>query len=955
MVLRRSKDPQLPASKRLSLNEIRSRLAKFAVDYRDVKNEKQHTGDFWKAFMRCYGIEDSFLHGVTFEYPAKRSDTGGLGFIDVFMPGKYLIEQKTDGKIVKAKGTELSNAEQQAHAYLTGGTITEAQMPRWVVTSDFGTVQITDMSVTRQSPVRTKTIRTADIADYAETFLFLTGEDVESLIIEDQIEASVTAARLMGDLYAAITGDDDTDGTEVENAEDEDELTMRASVLLTRLLFLMFGDDAGLWRRGLFGRFIQSRTAKDGTDLGQQLAALFLVLDTPEPRPKRMDEELREFPYVNGDLFKRGETDMMWFDTAMRDALLAACAFDWSRISPAVFGSLFQTVKSKAARRGDGEHYTSEANILKTIRPLFLDDLRRRLDAANTKPALEALHAELATYRYVDPACGCGNFLIVAYREMRALELDLLVKLKTKRGTEDHLMLDPGGLLSVRLDQFYGIELNWWPAKIAETAMYLVDHQANRQMEKALGIVPNRLPIEIAANIHHDNALTADWDDLLPGPEHRVLMFGNPPFLGDHTRDSEQLGQLQTAWGGNKQLSRLDFVTGWHAKAMRYLAKRKGEFAFVTTNSIVQGDQVHRLFDPLYEAGWLIKFAHRTFAWNSETAAKDRAAVHCVIVGFTRDQGCKPRLFEYPAIKGDAVEVPVKRINGYLVDGPDISVPKRSKPLSPALDAVHYGSKPTDDGQLVVTADQYPEVAKDPVAAKYLRRYVGSKELINNRDRWCLWMKDLVPGDIDRSPVLTARVSAVQAFRSISKAASTRDYPHHHLFRQIGQPTVAYLAIPEVFSNNRPYATAARLDADVIASNKIYVCPDPDGFAFAIISSSMYLAWQKTVGGRLKSDPSFSSTIVWNNLPLPGVEPALRTKIADAGKAVLDARAKDARSLAEQYRPLGMSPDLVDAHRALDRVVDRAFGAPRGTNTEAARQKVLFQRYLELTEEGSGR
>lgn len=635
-------------TKRLSLNEIRTRVAKFVVDYKDVKNEKQHTGDFWKAFMRCYGVEDSFLHGVTFEYPAKRSDTGGIGYIDVFMPGRYLIEQKTDGKIKRPKSGGESNAEQQASAYLTGGTITPAQMPRWVITSDFATIQVTDLSVSRKSPMRTKTIRATDLIDHVEMFLFLTGQDTDVLIAEEQAEASVAAARLMGDLYAALTGDADTEGTEIKDPEEEDAATMEASILLTRLLFLMFGDDAGLWKSGLFLDFIETRTAVDGSDLGPQLTALFNVLDTPEPRDKRIDEALREFPHVNGALFAHDDTKMMWFDKPMRDALIEACKFDWSRISPAVFGSLFQTVKSKAARRFDGEHYTSEANILKILRPMFLDGFRARLEAANTKPLLEALHEELRNYRYVDPACGCGNFLIVAYREMRALELDLLVKLQTMRKKDLELILDPSDLLNVRLDQFSGIELNWWPAKIAETAMFLVDHQANQQMAKTLGYTPNRLPIKIAANIHHTNALLADWDSILPGTGVQVFMFGNPPFLARKRTTAAQKAELASAWGV-ANTGHLDFVTAWHAKALSYLSSRNGEFGFVTTNSISQGEPVADLFPRIWEAGWRIKFAHRTFAWDSESAAKDKAAVHCVIIGFTRDPKTKPRLFNYPA------------------------------------------------------------------------------------------------------------------------------------------------------------------------------------------------------------------------------------------------------------------------------------------------------------------
>lgn len=939
----------MPASsKRLSLNEIRTRIAKFVVDYKDVKNEKQHTGDFWRDFMRCYGIDSSFLHGVVFEYPARRSDTGGQGYIDVFMPGRYLIEQKSEGKISRPLGNEWSNAEQQAHAYLTGGDITREQRPRWLVTSDFATLQVTDLSAKREDPTRTLTIATRDLIDHVETFLFLAEDDADALIAEEQAEASIRAAKLMGELYAAMTGDDDT-SEDIEDPEQEDAETMEASILLTRLLFLLYGDDANLWKRGAFQRFIEGRTAEDGSDLGAQLAALFDVLNTPETRrDKRIDEAMTEFPYVNGALYA-DPGKMTFFDSKMRSALVAACRFDWSRISPAVFGSLFQTVKSKAARRSDGEHYTSEANILKTLRPLFIDEFRSRLEAANTKPALEKLHAELKTLRYVDPACGCGNFLIVAYREMRALELDLLVKLQTKRGKDTDLILDPSDMLNVRLDQFYGIELNWWPAKIAETAMFLVDHQANQRMAKVLGFTPNRFPIETAANITHTNALTTDWREALPGASHRLFVFGNPPFLGRKVTDPAQKRELRQAWGVTNP-GHLDFVTSWHAKTLGYLADKNGEFGFVTTNSITQGEPVADLFSKISEQGWRIKFAHRPFAWRSESAAKDTAAVHCVIIGFTRDTSAKPRLFDYPSPDSAPVERLATGINGYLVDGPPVYATRRSEMLSPELPPLGYGSMPNDGGNLIISAAAYDEVVADPVAAKYVRKFIGATELINNKDRWCLWLTDLDPGDVGRSPVLRERLEAVKSVRLASKNPDT--WPHAetpHLFWFINQRDVPYLCIPAHFSENRRYATVARFEPDVIAGNANFTCPDPDGFGFGIISSAMFMAWQRTVGGRLGSSLRFSGTLVWNNLPLPPVPAALRQQIIAAGKAVLAARAlRPERSLAEHYHPLAMDQTLVDAHRALDRLVDRAFGATRGVKSEADRQAVLFARYAEL-------
>ncbi|MGJ9413964.1 class I SAM-dependent DNA methyltransferase [Aeromicrobium sp. CF4.19] len=940
----------MPTTKRLSLNEIRARLAKFAVDYKSVKTEKQHTSDFWKALMRCYGVEDSYLHGVTFEYPAFRSDTGGQGYIDVFMPGQYLIEQKTDGKIIKAKGAAESNAENQAKAYLTGGTITKQQMPRWVVTSDFTSIQITDLSASRNSPVRTTTFATADLAEHVEALLFLTGEG-DALIAEEQAEASKEAAALMGDLYAALTGDDDTPADNVIDPEDEDLSTMEASILLTRLLFLMFGDDADLWPRGLFHDFVLNRTAADGSDLGQQLTALFHVLDTPEQkRDKRTDEAFLQFPHVNGALFDMASTKMLWFDTAMRDALLAACQFDWSRISPAVFGSLFQTVKSKKDRGSDGEHYTSEANILKTIGPMFLDDFRTRLDAANTKPQLEALHNEFRNLRYVDPACGCGNFLIVAYREMRALELDLLVKLRAKTGRENELMMDPSDLLHVRLDQFYGIEINWWPAKIAETAMFLIDHQANRQMQKRLGFTPNRLPIEIAASIRHANALTTDWALLLPAPGPRIFMFGNPPFLGRKERSKEQGQQLAEVWGV-KSAGHLDFVTAWFIKAAQFLKERDGEFALVATNSITQGEPVARLFDGLADLGWRIRFAHRSFQWTNDSASKERAIVHVVIIGFTKDAQAKQRLFAYETLKSAPHEVPVKRtVNAYAVDGPNHIARRRSSPLSPSLPAIEYGSMPNDGGHLLINPADYEDVMADAVAAKYVRKFVGAKELVQDTERWCLWLTDLVPSDVAKSPVLRERLAAVRKTRLESTNPDT--WPHAetpHLFWFRNQPTVPYLCVPSTVSENRPYFPTARFGPDVITSNAANVCPDSEGFVFALISSKMFLTWQQTVGGRLKSDLRFSNTLVWNNFPAPKVDQATRTLIISAGKKVLGARAlHPSRSLAEHYTEFVMDADLLAAHRDLDKMVDKAFGCAKRNPAFGDRQSVLFERFAEL-------
>lgn len=923
-------------SKPLSLNEIRTRIDRFVFEWKDETSERAEAQTFWNELLDCFGI--SRRRVAVFEQRARRASTGNSGRIDVFWPGVLIAEHKSAGEMKKDR------AYKQASDYLEGGDISDPAFPRYIITSDFQNFRVTDL----EAPVdqQTVTFPLTDLAKHINHLSWIAGYSSRRFSTEEAEAASIKAAKIMSDLYVALAGDLDTELVIDESEEDQKSLT--ASVLLTRLLFLLYGDDAGLWEKGLFDEFLRNRTVDDGSDLGSQLNTLFDILNTPEDkRDDRANPEFLAFPYVNGDLYAKREPTQ-FFDSKMRSALMAAADFDWTSISPAVFGSLFQSVKSKEARRSDGEHYTTEENILKTIEPLFLDDVRAKVKASwNSANRLRELHNSFANFRYLDPACGCGNFLIVAYREMRRIELEVLVRLRELEGNKGQWAFEDEVELKVSLDQFHGIEINWWPAKIAETAMFLVDHQANREMVEALGESPTRLPIKKAAQIHHGNALRLDWKTLLP-PSDSTLVFGNPPFLGDHTRGEEQLADLQVAWGQNKQLSRLDFVTGWHAKAMDYFRNHKGIFGFVTTNSITQGDQAHRLFEPLRAAGWQIKFAHRTFAWNSEAPGK--AGVHCVIVGFTKSRESQPRLFDYATPKSKPVEVHANHINPYLVDGPDVHIPKRTEPLSSELSIAAKGSMPTDDGNFMISPEDYDQVMADPVAAKYVRRFVGASELIHGTDRWCLWLKDADPNDISKSKIISGRVRAVRDFRSESKAASTRNYPHHHLFRQFGQPEGHYLCIPAHVSEARRYYPTGRFDSSVINGNANFSAPDPDGFLFAIISSSMFLTWQKAVGGTLESRLRFSSTIVWNNLPLPPMDAKTRSQVVAAGEAVLSARAEHPeRSLAEHYNPLAMDPALVTAHDKLDAVVDRAFGAKKTCTSERERQEILFARYLELT------
>lgn len=900
--------------------------------------EKSFAQQFWSDLLRSFDIIPERID--LFERDAVRASTGNTGYIDFFWSNVAIGEAKSLGR-------DLNAAFEQALDYLRGGSVGQHEWPKFVIVTDFENLRLDRLG----DDPWTLHFNIDDLSQHMDQLLFFAG--AESITKAEEEEASIRAAELMAGLFTAAAGDEvDVDVSEEAptNQEEEELATQEASILMTRLLFLLYGDDAGLWESDLFHRWVEFDTTAD--NLGPQLSALFTVLNTPENRRRNLPDTLARFPYVNGGIFDDSAAPVFLTDD-MRDALLAACRFRWTQISPAIFGAMFQLVKSKEARRGDGEHYTSEQNILKTLGPLFLDGYRKRADRmiaakSTSLKELTEFQEELASNIYLDPACGAGNFLNVAYAKLREIETDIIVA-KWQRG---HMT----GMLDVTLDQrltidrFYGFEINWWPAKIAETAMFLVDHQANRRLALAIGEAPERLPIKITAHIIHHDALSLDWNSVIPRTTGHTFVFGNPPFLGDHTRTKEQLALMQRAWGDTKQLSRLDFVTSWHALTLRLLDNRRGEWAFVTTNSIVQGDQTARLFAPIFEARWRIKFAHRTFRWDSE--APGVAAVHCVIVGFTRDKSAKPKLYAYESVKSDPELVSgVKTINAYLVDGPNFLVEKRSTPLSPDMPEVEYGSKPVDGGNLVVTPAQYAEVMADPVMVPFVRPYIGSKELIKGHQRWCLWLPDMDPSLPAKSAELRRRLRGVEAERLASKAPTTRDYARFpHLFRQIGivseKPLVG---IPEVSSENRRYLPVGHLEPGTIISNKVYGAEDPDGMVFAIASSSMFITWMKTVGGRMKSDPSFSSTVTWNNFPLPHLELSERKAIIVAGQKILAARAlQPAWTLEKHYSPLAMSTALVKAHDALDSFVDKAIGAPRRCRDERERQHYLFEAFAGL-------
>lgn len=904
--------------------------------------EKSHAQQFWSDLLRCFGVIPERID--LFERDAARASTGNTGYIDLFWSGVVLGEAKSLGR-------DLDAAFSQALDYLAGGSIEQHEWPKHVLVSDFEYLRLTKLGDDGWTQVFT----IDELPDHIDQLMFLAGQETITKAEEEQ--ASIHASKIMANLYSVMLGEDADENVGDDaptDPEEEDWQVQKTSVFLTRILFLLYGDDAGLWNEAdLFYRFVLYDTT--GDNLGAQLNMLFQVLNTPENKRARVPDSMAKFPYVNGSLFSDA-MPMEFFDAEMREALLSACRFHWTRISPAIFGSMFQLVKSKEARRGDGEHYTPEKNILKVIEPLFLTGLRneasRLIRTKNTSIAdLRRFRDSLAEMIFCDPACGAGNFLIVAYRELRKIETEIIVAIREREG-QTTASLDVSLDQKLTINQFHGFELNWWPAKIAETAMFLVDHQANRELALRIGDAPNRLPIKITAHIHHGNALAMAWDVNLPRTSGMTYVFGNPPFIGQYTKTKEQTEDMKRVWGADYD-GYLDYVTGWHAKAKDLLSSRPGEFAYVTTNSITQGQPVPALFRPLFDAGWIIKFAHRTFAWDSEAPGK--AAVHCVIVGFTKNKRAKKQLWDYPSAKGDPVAVPVEHgINAYLVDAPNVLITKRSRVLSPQLGSVVYGSKPVDGGNLIVEVDDYAAVSADPVAAKYLRPFKGARELLHGLDRWCLWMADddFNPADIQRSPILKQRIEACREFREASTEAGDafklRGMPH--LFRpNSARPKVPYLCIPAHVSENRKFFLSQRFEPEVICGNANFQTSDEDGLQFGLISSSMFITWQRTVGGRLKSDLRFANTLTWNTFPVPELSDKQRDAIIKAGQKVLDARAlHPERSLADHYNPLAMDPVLVKAHDGLDREVDKAFGAPRKLTIERQRQELLFSNYVKL-------
>jgi len=716
-------------------------------------------------------------------------------------------------------------------------------------------------------------------------------------------------------------------------------------VYLVRLLFCLFADDTGIFNQGIFWEYIDLHTKEDGSDLAMHIASIFQVLNTSEAkRLKNLDENLTQFPYINGKLFEES-LPLASFDSKMRVMLLEACAFDWGKISPAIFGSMFQAVMNPKERRNLGAHYTSEKNIQKVIKPLFLDDLSREFEKikGNRNKLLE-FHKKIANLYFLDPACGCGNFLIITYRELRDLEILVLQELN-KTG---QLVTDISAIIQVDVNQFAGIEYDEFAVRVAEVAMWLIDHQMNIKVSNTFGQYFVRLPLKKAAKIVNGNALRIDWEEVI-SKEKLNFILGNPPFVGHHYQNFDQKEDLKLVLDKIIGSGVMDYVSAWFYKSAQFIQNTKIKVGLVATNSISQGEQSSILWNVLInEFNISIHFAHRTFKWSNE--AKGNAAVHCVIIGFASFEANEKYIFDYQTITSEPLLIKAKNINPYLINANNILVFNRKYPLCNVPNMM-YGNKPTDGGNFILSEEEKNTlVSKNPLLIKFIRPFISAREFLNGGKKWCLWLLDIKPNELKNIPEILERVEAVKQFRSKSIAASTRNYSYHCLFRQITQPKSDYILVPRTTSENRKYIPIGFFTADNIVSDTCQAIPNGDLYLFGILTSEMHMAWVKYVCGRLKSDYRYSKDIVYNNYPFPETATEKQKQTVETcAQAVLDTRAKyPDSSLADLYDPLTMPPDLIKAHQKLDKAVDLCYRPQRFTS-ELNRIEYLFELYEKLT------
>ena len=926
----------------LDYQHIREQLHRIIHDYKDAEGyERGQSQNFWTQIFNAYGVSGQ-VQLKAFEHRLK--DDKSQKYVDAFIPKLVMIEQKS-------RGLDLNKAYNQVSKYYE--RLSAADKPRYIVLSNFDELWLYDI----ENPLNIKEYKCllADLPKNAEWLDFLAPNAAMAEIVEEN-PINRQATEMIAKLHQAFISD----------GVNADELAL----FLTRLIFCFFADDTGIFgQKNLLDGLLTNEARSDGSNLNEVFTTLFDTLNTKD-RSSRLPESYAAFAYINGGLFSQS-IRIPYFDENLYNLVVQCNNLDWSEISPAIFGSMFQSVldiddsaTSDDKRREFGAHYTSEKNILKVINSLFLQELRDEFSkCAKDKPRALKLYEKLPTLKFFDPACGCGNFLIIAYRELRLLENQLIAQIYgDQRG-----LLDISSMCQVTVEQFYGIEIEPHAAHIARVAMWITDHQLNQATAERFGTTRPTTPIVYSPHITEGNALQIDWEDVLAANECNFVM-GNPPFIGCNNQSKEQNKDIAYVANEIKGHKSLDYVAGWYIKAMHYMQSvtkqnHHIETGFVSTNSIVQGGQVAILWQYLLkECEGYINFAHHTFKWTNE--GKGVAAVHCVIIGYSLSERKEKTIFSYDDIAGEPKPNKAKQINGYLVDAPLVFFDKSKKQVSNEI-LMGFGSMANDGGHLLLSHEEYLDlIAEEQLAKKYLRPFLGSREFLNNIKRWCLWFSDKditeVVIDLRSMPLVNKRLEGVKSSRLSSSRSSTFKLASTpHLFGEIRQPKEgSYLLIPRVSSEDRYYLPIGFLNSEIICSDAAFTLPNANLYHFGALSSSMHNAFMRLVAGRLKSDYRYSNSIVYNNFPYPfdakdEDSKTIKAKdaIGSAAQAVLDARkyyqdsSEDAPTLAKLYNTYMIDPypELTKAHIALDKLVDKAYGY-KGKGDDASRVEFLLKR-----------
>jgi len=913
---------------RLSWNEVQVRAFKFAEKWRDASYEKGETQSFYNDFFDVFGVQHRSV--ARYEQHVQLLNNRS-GYIDLFWPGVLIIEQKSAGR-------DLEAAKEQAGKYFD--SLPESQLPQYILVSDFQTFELIDLDERE-----TISFHLHEFPSHVEAFGFIRG--VRRRAFRDQDPANIRAAELVGRLHDML----DEAGYRGHDLER----------LLVRIVFCLFADDTGIFEpRDLFLDYLMERTPKDGSFLGEWLVHLLQVINTPESaRMSSMDKDLKRFPYINGDLFKDA-VRIPSFNSVMRQALIDASLFDWSSISPAIFGSLFQSVMDPAKRRELGAHYTSEKNILKVIEPLFMDDFRQEFyrlkSRKDTRRATELrkFQHKLGQMKFFDPACGCGNFLIIAYRELRLLEIEVLKELYPESEGNRQMEMIASDLSLINVDQFYGIEIHEFPARIAETALWMMDHIMNNHLSMEFGQTYTRIPLEAAPHIVHQDALEINWSEVLP-PEECSFVFGNPPFGGAKLQSKFQRSQVHRITGFKQNGGgTLDYVTAWFFKAGEYIQNSHSRIGLVATNSITQGEQVGQFWPMIFERYHMeLAFAHRTFIWSSD--AKGKAHVHVVILGLDHQKysSQKKRLFSYPDPQGEPLESHHTQLSPYLFDAsglrnPHLAIHESSNPIN-GMPKMTIGSQPIDNGHYIFDEQERDDfLSLEPDSKSFMRPYMGALEFLRGEKRWILALHDAPPNVLAKLPHLWVRIAAVKTFREKSNRVSTKKLATTPTLYQVNTiPDSQFLLIPRVSSERRDYIPIGWLHPPTIPSDAALVLQNATLADFSLLTSSMHMAWMRTVAGRLGSTYRYSIGVVYNTFPLPTGNPDM-SPLEPFGQAILDARSihKNA-TLAELYDSTLMPPNLRKAHERLDLAVDRLYQR-QGFNSEQERVEYLFQLYEKM-------